>query len=162
MSNFVLKFSYQVKGNSSGSRLMDRGRNCVITLRGWFSLKFIRAWFRVYFPMGVGQDARVSGLWFLWRCFFRLPWGWLRAQCVRKWGWGFIIIRTCFCCLSFKLWWAECQSQSSELGHLSYPKFSLSLLFLSGFGIFIPFASFYYSVICISRISWDRALWLKY
>ena len=61
MSNFVLKFSYQVKGNSSGSRLMDRGMNCVVTLQGWFSLKFIGAWVRVYFPMFVGQKTRVFG-----------------------------------------------------------------------------------------------------
>ena len=58
MSNFVLKFSYQVNGNSSGSRLMDRGMNFVIMLQGWFLLNSVRAWARVYFPMCAGQNSQ--------------------------------------------------------------------------------------------------------
>ena len=80
----LLKFSYQVKGNSSGSRLTNHGMNCVVTLQGWFSLKFIRAWIRVYFPLCAGQDARVSSLWFMGRCFSRLPRRWLKAQGIRS------------------------------------------------------------------------------
>ena len=58
--------------------------NFVITLQGWFSLKFIRAWIRVYFPMCAGQDARVLGLWFMGRCFSHLSRRWLKAQCIRS------------------------------------------------------------------------------
>ena len=131
MSNLVLRFSYQVKRKRIWFSISGSWNEFCHHVTRLVLAQSIGAWIRVYFPMDVGQKARVSSFWFLWRCFFRLPRGWLKAQCIRsktssprissfflkplsrwvkslkfnlanvefghkKWGWGFMMVKTCF------------------------------------------------------------------